>query len=257
MNRGALFVLAGSLFAFGGALMIVGQAARDADVVRRRADGIKYAVYVVVIGSLLAALAFSRALAAVLLSVIAVGGGREFHGNLCHRGVGRILGVQANRHNRGVARAGLAILLGLLVAVSLGSLLLDPRGAVLVLLVATCDAFSQLWGRLLGRHSLAPRISPAKSVEGCVGGVATTILIAALAGGVLPGLPLGRRFILGAVVAVAATAGDLAFSLLKRRLGIKDFASTLPGHGGLLDRFDSLVVAAPLGTCVLRWILVV
>ena len=107
----------------------------------------------------------------------------------------------------------------------------------------------------MGHRLLCPAISPAKTAEGCLGGVVMTLLVAVLAGTVLPGLSAGRRIILGAVVAAGATAGDLVFSCIKRRLGIKDFASTLPGHGGLLDRFDSLVVAAPLGTWVLRWIL--
>ena len=239
MNRGSLFLLAGSLFALGGLLMFLGQVARRAGPALRRADGTKYVVYVAVIGGLLAVLEFSRILAAVFLSAIAVGGARELYANLRHRGI---------------ARAGLAALFGLFVAVSLGHLLWGPCGAALVLLVATCDSFSQLWGRLLGRHPLCPGISPAKTVEGCLGGVVMTLRAAALAGAVLPGLPLGRRIVLGVVVAGGAIVGDLAFSSLKRRLGIKDFGSTLPGHGGLLDRFDSLIVAAPLGTWVLRWV---
>jgi CDP-diglyceride synthetase len=241
MNAGTLFGIAGGLFAFGGALMILGHVTRHAEQLRRHADGIKYAVYVLVIGGLLAALAVSRIVSGVLLALIAVGGARELYGNL-----------------RGpvVERAGRSFLFSLLVAASLGHLVLGPWGASLVLLVATCDAFSQLWGRLLGRRLLVPRISPGKTLEGCVGGVLTTVLVAAIAGGILPELPAGRRVLLGAVVAAGATAGDLAFSFLKRRLGIKDFAATLPGHGGLLDRFDSLIVAAPLGTWLLRAMLV-
>ncbi len=220
--------------------MILGQIVRRADPARRRSDGIKYAVYVAVIGSLLASLALSRILAAILLSAIAIGGARELHANL---------------RGRRTWPAGVSIISGLLAAWSLGHLLLGEWGATLVLLVATCDAFSQLWGRLLGRRPLCTRISPAKTVEGLAGGVATTVLVAALISPLLPGLQVDRRVFLGAVVAAGATAGDLGFSYLKRRLGIKDFASTLPGHGGLLDRFDSLILAAPLGTWVLRWIL--
>jgi CDP-diglyceride synthetase len=240
MNPGALLLIAGSLFALGGMLMILGQIVHRADPARRRSDGIKYIVYVVVIGSLLASLSLSRLLAAIFLSAIAIGGARELHANL---------------RGHGTRPAGIAILFGLLAAWSLGQLLLGRWGATLVLLVATCDAFSQLWGRLLGRHPLCPRISPAKTVEGLVGGVAMTVLVAALISPLLPVLQVDRRIILGAVVAVGATAGDLGFSYFKRRLGIKDFSSTLPGHGGLLDRFDSLIVAAPLGTWTLRWIL--
>jgi phosphatidate cytidylyltransferase len=240
MNREALFLLAGSLFVLGGGLMILGQAVRHADSVRQRADRIKYLVYVLVIGGLLVGLAYSRIAAALLLLAVAIGGALE---------------LRANLRMREPARGGCAILFGLLLAASLGPLLVGPWGALLVLLVATCDAFSQLWGRLLGHHPLCPRISPAKTVEGCLGGVATTLVVAILAGADLPVLSVGRRMILGGVIAAAATAGDLVFSLLKRRLGIKDFASTLPGHGGLLDRFDSLVIAAPIGTWTLWRIL--
>ena len=190
-----------------------------------------------VIGGLLAALALSRVVSAVLLLLVAAGGARELFTNLRGTGIGR---------------AGRSLVFGLLLAACLGHLLLGPYGVALVLLVATCDAFSQLWGRLMGHHLLVPRISPGKTVEGCVGGVTTTVVVASLAGAILQGLSLERRIILGAAVAAGATAGDLAFSFFKRRLGIKDFAATLPGHGGLLDRFDSLIVAAPLGTWLLR-----
>ena len=102
-------------------------------------------------------------------------------------------------------------------------------------------------GRLLGRHKLAPRISPGKTVEGGLGGLLAGAL-AAWALNRLLGLekPDLAMALLGAGAAVAGQLGDLAESLLKRTAGIKDMGNLLPGHGGILDRLDSLLFVAPL-----------
>lgn len=236
MTPARLLAAAAILFVIGAVLMLAGQRARHADAVRRREDAIKYAVYAAVIGGTLAALAFSRGLAIFLLAGITAGCAREIHHHL---------------HGSSLRRGALAAALTVAVAVSL-SRLLAPAGAWVVLLVAACDAFSQLWGRLLGHRPLCPRISPAKTIEGLAGGLLSTMLVAAWVGGASAGG--GVRWPLsGAAIALAGTAGDLLFSAWKRSLGIKDFASTLPGHGGFLDRFDSLIVAAPLGAWLARW----
>jgi len=105
------------------------------------------------------------------------------------------------------------------------------------LVVVFFDGFSQVAGQLFGRHRLAPRLSPGKTLEGAAGG-----LVFALALGFWPpGTPLGSL-----ALALAALAGDLAASWVKRRSGLKDFGQLLPGHGGVLDRFDSLLGAAPV-----------
>jgi phosphatidate cytidylyltransferase len=108
------------------------------------------------------------------------------------------------------------------------------------------DSFSQLWGRLLGKRPLCPRLSPGKTVEGLVGGGLTTVAVAAALGPLLLGHSPVPMAGLGALTAAGAVVGDLAFSWIKRRAGLKDFSSALPGHGGVLDRFDSLVVGAPV-----------
>lgn len=108
-----------------------------------------------------------------------------------------------------------------------------------------CDSFALLAGRAFGRRPFAPRISPRKTWEGTVGGLAAGTLAGLLAGPLL-GLPWAAGLLLGALVAVAAVAGDLAESFIKRQLGIKDFSALIPGHGGVLDRIDSLLFTVPL-----------
>jgi phosphatidate cytidylyltransferase len=122
-------------------------------------------------------------------------------------------------------------------------------GAWVVLLVVfstwACDTGAYLIGHMLGRHKLAPAVSPGKTVEGAAGGWACALVMALLAG-LLMGLDLRIAALLGAVVGVLAQVGDLCESAFKRELGIKDFGGVLPGHGGVLDRFDSLLFTAPV-----------
>lgn len=124
-----------------------------------------------------------------------------------------------------------------------------PLGAWLVLYVVftawASDTGGYFVGRKFGRHKLAPVLSPGKSWEGFAAGMFFSILMSALMGGVV-GWPWWRTVLIGAGVSLVAVVGDLAESSMKRDLGIKDFGTVLPGHGGILDRFDSLLFAAPL-----------
>lgn len=126
--------------------------------------------------------------------------------------------------------------------------------AVLAFVLATIfsDTGGYAAGVLFGKHPMAPKISPKKSWEGFLGSLIGSSL-AAIAVILLWGqVPWWVGFILGPLVAVMATIGDLSESLLKRDLGIKDMGSILPGHGGILDRVDSLIVVAPVAYLVLR-----
>lgn len=122
------------------------------------------------------------------------------------------------------------------------------QGLVLFLIVLTQlnDVAQYCWGKLLGRHRIAPKVSPNKTVEGFVGGVFSTVLIAyGLAPWLTPFTPLDTLLV-GLLIGVAGFFGDLGMSALKRDLGIKDSGTLLPGHGGILDRVDSLTYTAPL-----------
>ena len=115
----------------------------------------------------------------------------------------------------------------------------------LLLVIGATDTCAYLVGRLLGGPRLAPRISPGKTWAGLVGGVVGASLLGAVAGQAL-GANYGLAAIVGASLAVVGQAGDLFESFLKRRAGVKDSGHLIPGHGGLLDRIDGLVFAAPI-----------
>jgi len=125
----------------------------------------------------------------------------------------------------------------------------DGRAWVLTAIAITfaADTGAYATGRLLGRHKLAPRLSPSKTVEGLAGGLLAGAAAAAACAALLdPGPSPALMAALGLVAAAAAAAGDLAESALKRTTGVKDMGRIVPGHGGILDRLDSLLFVVPL-----------
>lgn len=108
-----------------------------------------------------------------------------------------------------------------------------------------CDTCAYCVGMLIGRHKLAPVLSPKKSIEGAVGGVLGAALLGAGYGALTDG-PVMIYALICAAGAVASQVGDLAASAIKRQHGIKDYGTLIPGHGGILDRFDSVIVTAPM-----------
>ena len=117
-----------------------------------------------------------------------------------------------------------------------------------VIATAAHDIGALFFGSQMGSRPLAPEISPNKTVEGLLGGMASAVFATVLLVGVLPGIApwtAGKALALGLVVAVVAPLGDLCESMLKRDLGVKDMGSLLPGHGGVLDRFDALLFVLP------------
>jgi phosphatidate cytidylyltransferase len=120
-----------------------------------------------------------------------------------------------------------------------------------VLLTWASDTFAYFVGRGFGRRKLIPRVSPGKTVEGALGAVVGTAAVAALYSMVLASFPVYglsavSAILFGVVISVSAQVGDLAESLLKRDAGVKDSGALLPGHGGALDRFDSLFFTLPI-----------
>lgn len=144
---------------------------------------------------------------------------------------------------------------------------INPHGAYYLCLTLAApwiaDAGAYFIGVTMGKHKLCPSISPKKTIEGAVGGVVTTIIVFVVACVAYKfyysyrnGVELSVNYLFAVTFAVAASMlaiiGDLVASLIKRQSGIKDFGNLLPGHGGLLDRFDSVLFVAPIMMLALR-----
>ena len=117
------------------------------------------------------------------------------------------------------------------------------------MLVWGADTGAYFAGRAFGKRKLAPNVSPGKTIEGLLGGLALTLVIALLVAtqtDALKNLGLGWFLLVSLVAVVGSVFGDLAESMFKRHRGIKDSSQVLPGHGGVLDRIDSITAAVPL-----------
>lgn len=177
--------------------------------------------------------------------------------------VGALVATQAFRFQKDFSKmlTGVGVtLLGVMYVVFLGGFLISIRVGfehipglstkLLLFFMAVMfgsDAGAYFAGRAFGKHKLAPTISPGKTVEGLIGGIVAAAGFAALCTLVFfPELPYKYSIPLAVVMAVVGVLGDLAESAMKRGSGAKDAASILPGHGGLLDRLDSLLFNAPI-----------
>lgn len=123
-----------------------------------------------------------------------------------------------------------------------------------VLIAQSSDVFQYLFGRLLGSHPVAPRISPSKTVEGLVGGLAAAALLGWCLTSIVP-FSAPQAACLAFAIAAAGFLGGLLLSAVKRRRGIKDWGGLIAGHGGVLDRLDSLYLSAPLFFHLTGWLL--
>lgn len=127
----------------------------------------------------------------------------------------------------------------------------SESGAFLVLTIFVsvwaCDTVAYFVGIKFGKHKLFPRVSPKKTWEGAIGGfIGAVAAFALLSANYMPQMPMVHAIVCGVIVGVMGQVGDLAESLLKRDASVKDTSQILPGHGGLLDRFDSILFVAPL-----------
>jgi phosphatidate cytidylyltransferase len=147
-----------------------------------------------------------------------------------------------------VAFAGVVVLwpsYALLVRLHADGVLGAELAFTVILIVWAADVGAYVFGRWLGRTKLAPAVSPGKTWEGVTGG----LLLAGVAAGTAAwwlGLPVSRLVLLGVLTASISVLGDLTQSMFKRNVGLKDSGKLLPGHGGVLDRIDSLTAAVPL-----------
>jgi len=156
-----------------------------------------------------------------------------------------------------LAAEGAGALCGLLIGLGAGSFAalssLPPieegtsRIALLLAVVISSDVFAYFTGHAIGRHKLAPQVSPGKTVEGAIGGlVGAALASAVVATQLFQDQSLGLVVVIGVLVAIAGIVGDLLESLFKRYVGAKDSGTLFPGHGGALDRMDAFILAAPL-----------
>lgn len=170
----------------------------------------------------------------------------------------------ASRYSVTVEKMGGSFFFSLFIPYFLSSLVrLErmPRGKALILLpivvAFSSDAFALFGGMLFGKHKLAPTLSPKKTVEGSAGGFVGAILCSVLYGyitGKVLGIPVSYPVIVVYAIIGSAVSqlGDLFFSYIKRQYGIKDYGNIFPGHGGVLDRFDSVIFCAPLIEILIR-----
>lgn len=227
-----LAVLVAGLFLVGAALIRL--AHRHRPPKDRRRDWLKYGVYVAVINALWASAYLGRHAAAALLGLIVLVGAAE---------VSRVVPAPH--------RAGAAVLAAVFFSAALGEMLIPSAAwegafAFVVIVTAATDSFAELSGHLLGRRKLCPRLSPQKTVAGLWGGLGMAVVVSLFLGFLLPEARGTRLALLGLMTALGAAGGDLLFSAVKRAAGVKDFSGLLPAHGGVLDRFDSLILAAPV-----------
>jgi phosphatidate cytidylyltransferase len=122
----------------------------------------------------------------------------------------------------------------------------------LVLVVQSSDVLQYVWGKLLGRHKIAPLLSPSKTVEGFIGGVATASLIGAALWWITP-FTWWQAGLLALVINLMGFLGGLVMSAIKRDRGVKDWGRMIEGHGGMLDRLDSVIFAAPIFFHMVRY----
>jgi phosphatidate cytidylyltransferase len=232
--RGAIDMMTDALaitlpgFVLGAIFMAL--ANRRATAETARARWLKLAVFFVIVHIVLVVSATGRPWVTALVAAILAAGSVEL--SLAWRA------MQPPRPSRAWILFAVVAALALCASWYLPS----PIFAFLFLVTAACDGFSQVTGQLVGRVKLAPRVSPRKTVEGLAGGLIAAVVVALLLRDEL-GAGLPATVVIALLTGLAGLAGDLAASWVKRRAGIKDFSAALPGQGGFLDRFDSLLGA--------------
>ncbi|KOE61523.1 phosphatidate cytidylyltransferase [Aggregatibacter actinomycetemcomitans] len=122
----------------------------------------------------------------------------------------------------------------------------------LILVVQASDVLQYVWGKLFGKHKIAPRLSPSKTVEGFVGGMVSASVLGGLLYWLTPFSPV-QAVLMSLLICLMGFLGGLVMSAMKRSMGVKDWGNMISGHGGMLDRMDSLCFAAPIFFHVVRY----
>jgi phosphatidate cytidylyltransferase len=236
----ALFLETG--FVVGAFAMALGNRRATAQTGKKR--WVKFISYVVIVHVSVAALGMGYFSAQLFSLAIAMAGTLEM--------------IRAVRHGGFYGRRTATGISGVFIFIALAGMMLlmvqmqTPRKVLFVyLVVAVLDSYSQLTGQIFGRHPLAPRISPNKSVEGALGGALMAVFTAVYFREFI-GVNGRMALIVGVVLTLAGIAGDLMASAFKRFTGIKDYSSILPGQGGVIDRYNSFIAASAVFLVLIR-----
>jgi len=231
----AVFYFTLSCFFVGGLILYKGNQKEKAST--RRDRWVKFTVYFFIVHLVMGSAVAGPFYFGLLLVAIVFMGGYELF-QACRPGEDRRLSMPVKMFS-----------LSIYILLSYGLFRFSNRadsGMILFvyIVIAAFDGFSQLTGQWIGSRQLAPRVSPNKTVEGALGGFFAAIITAMLLRSLVK-LSVSEVFIVASLLGISGLAGDLAASYFKRIRGLKDFGSVLPGHGGVLDRFDGFLVAAP------------
>lgn len=126
-------------------------------------------------------------------------------------------------------------------------------GVISLALTESNDIAQYLWGKSCGRRKVVPKVSPGKTLEGLMGGVITIMIASLIIGPLLTPLNTLQALLAGLLIGISGFCGDVVMSAIKRDIGVKDSGKLLPGHGGLLDRIDSLIFTAPVFFYFIRY----
>ncbi len=224
----SIFLFLQAYFVFGAILFTIINRNKTKEI--KKHNWIKYFTYLIIVNSLFAAIIFNNTLFSYICIIILVLGFLE------------ILSLLIKNKKYFIGILSLLIYLGIAFLFYLFSLLDKNIILYTFYLVIIFDAMSQLSGQLLGKRKLIPAISPNKTIEGLLGGLIFTTITAFLIKDIIQQNTI-NSIILGFGISTFAFIGDILASFLKRKLNVKDFSNLIPGHGGILDRFDSLIFA--------------
>ena len=229
MNESLFFIIL-SLFLLGGIGIYLSE--KRSNALERKKNWVKYFIYLFIITSLLACIYLAKKLFPLVCLLIIFAGLFE------------IIRLQkkASSQRRIIFYSILFVYLLISVLFFLFSSLSQTVLLFTLFTVCSFDAFCQITGRLFGKRKICPQLSPNKTVEGLVGGIIISIGIFFIVGKIM-NMSISHTIVMGLGICLLAFFGDLSASWIKRRYGVKDFSSALPGHGGFLDRFDSFIVS--------------
>jgi phosphatidate cytidylyltransferase len=221
-----IFIYIAVFLCLGGIGMYAANRQVDAETSQQR--WFKFLTYIAIVSSAIASIWLDRFyLTAILIAAI---------------GLGEIIRVLAASPRRSFQLLVLGIYLAIAASLIVFSIVFERFFLLFIYFqVFTFDGFSQVAGQLVGKRKLLPHISPGKTLEGLIGGIVFCLIAAMLARDWV-GFSLSTALLMGMTTALLAFMGDVLASYLKRRCQVKDYSNLLPGHGGVLDRFDSLMM---------------